>query len=46
MMVGEWGEIFMALVISIVLILAAAIGLELLGHFRRGLLARWGKAAP
>jgi hypothetical protein len=36
----------MALIISIVLILAAAFGLELLGHLRRSLLARWGKAVP
>jgi hypothetical protein len=32
--------------ISVVVILAAAFGLELLGYLRRGLLARWGKAAP
>ncbi len=44
MMVGEWGEIFLALIISIVMVLAAALGLELLGYLRKGLLARWGNA--
>ena len=41
MMVGEWGAILLALIVSIVMILAAAFGLELLGYLRRGLLARW-----
>ena len=42
MMVGGWGEILTALIVGIVTILAAAFGLELLGHLRRRLLARSG----
>jgi len=40
MMVGEWGEIFTALIVSILMVLAAAFGLELLGYLYRRLLAR------
>jgi len=42
MMVGGWGEILTALIVGIATILAAAFGLELLGHLRRRLLARSG----
>jgi TRAP transporter 4TM/12TM fusion protein len=40
MMVGEWGEIFTALIVSILMVLAAAFGLELLGYLHRRLLDR------
>ncbi len=44
MMVGEWGEILLALIISIVMILAAAFGLELLGYLHRRIRGRPGLA--
>jgi TRAP-type uncharacterized transport system fused permease subunit len=42
MMVGEWGEIVTALIVSIVMVLAMAFGLELLGYLHRELWARSG----